>query len=112
MAPAAERLAAALQSVPLADAALPVVSNVTAEPVVRAEEIRALLVRQVASPVRWEASVRRMGALGVSTFVEVGPGTALSGMIRKILPVATFHVEDARTLEDTLRDMGTPAPRG
>lgn len=102
MQPAAERLATVLQDVPLADAALPVISNVTAEPVRRAEEIRALLVRQVASPVRWEASVRRMAALGASAFVEVGPGTSLSGLIRKIVPGTVLHVEDVHTLEEAL----------
>jgi [acyl-carrier-protein] S-malonyltransferase len=103
MVPAAERLAAVLERVPLADAAPPVVSNVTAEPVRPAEEIRRLLVRQVAAPVRWEASVRRMVAMGVSVFVEVGPGTSLSGLIKKTVAATVLHVEDVPTLEQTLQ---------
>ena len=68
------------------DADPPVVSNVTAEPVRDAEEIRALLARQVHSPVEWVRSVRRMAAEGVDTFVECGPGGALTGMVRRIVP--------------------------
>jgi [acyl-carrier-protein] S-malonyltransferase len=103
MAPAAERLAAALERVTLREAALPVIANVTAEPVRRPEEIRRLLIQQVASPVRWEASTRRMAALGASMFVEVGPGTTLSGLIRKTVASPVTHVEDAKSLEQTLQ---------
>jgi len=106
MVPAAERLAAALERVVLADAALPVISNVTAEPVRPAAEIRRLLVRQVTAPVRWEESVRHMTAMGVSVFIEVGPGTSLSGLIKKIVPATGLHVEDVPTLEQTLRSLG------
>ncbi len=107
MAPAAERLAAALERVRMADAAVPVVSNVTAEPVRSAEEIRRLLVRQVVSPVRWEESVRRLAAMGVSTCVEAGPGTTLSGLIKKTVPLAVLHTEDVASLERTLEALGT-----
>ncbi len=107
MVPAAERLAVAVEPLPLADAALPVVSNVTAEPVQHAEEIRRLLVRQVTSPVRWEESVRRMATLGVSVFIEVGPGTSLSGLIKKIVAATVLHVEDVGSLEQALQSLGT-----
>jgi len=110
MVPAAERLAAVLERVALADAALPVISNVTAEPVRPAEEIRRLLVRQVAAPVRWEESVRHMTAMGVSVFIEVGPGTSLSGLIKKIVPATGLHVEDVPTLGQTLRSLGAQVP--
>jgi [acyl-carrier-protein] S-malonyltransferase len=83
------------------DADPPVVSNVTAEPVRDAEEIRALLARQVHSAVEWVRSVRRMAAEGVDTFVECGPGGALTGMVRRILPEArTLNVFDAATLAE------------
>lgn len=92
-------LAAAFASVQWRDADPPVVSNVTAEPVRDAEEIRALLARQVHSPVEWVRSVRRMAEEGVDTFVECGPGGALTGMVRRILPEArTLNVFDAATL--------------
>jgi [acyl-carrier-protein] S-malonyltransferase len=110
MAPAAARLAEVLQAVPIADAVVPVIANATGTPVRRAAEIRRLLVEQVASPVRWEASVRQMAAMGVTTFVEVGPGTALSGLIRKTVPASVRHVEDAPTLEETLRALDVPVP--
>jgi [acyl-carrier-protein] S-malonyltransferase len=102
MVPAAERLAAVLKGVPLRDAALPVIPNVTAEPVREAEEIRRLLIRQVAAPVQWEASMRQFARLGASMFVEVGPGTSLSGLLRKTLVAPVLHVEDVQSLQRTL----------
>lgn len=84
------------------DADPPVVSNVTAEPVRDAAEIRALLARQVHSPVEWVRSVRRMVAEGVDTFVECGPGGALTGMVRRIAPKArTLNVFDAASLAES-----------
>ena len=81
------------------DATVPVVSNVTGEPLRDAVEIRALLARQVSSPVEWVRSVRRMAADGVDVFVELGPGTALSGMVKRIVPEArTLNVADAGSL--------------
>ncbi|MDP9250652.1 MAG: ACP S-malonyltransferase [Chloroflexota bacterium] len=81
------------------DADPPMISNVTAEPVRGAAEIRALLARQVSAPVEWVASVRRMAAEGVDTFVECGPGGALAGMIRDIVPKAmVLTVSDPATL--------------
>lgn len=103
MAPAAERLAAELERVPLRDARIPVFSNVTGTPVRGAAEIRELLVRQVASPVYWEDSVRRMIAEGADRFVEVGPGTVLSGFLKKIEPGAKMgNVQDLSSLESLL----------
>jgi [acyl-carrier-protein] S-malonyltransferase len=96
------------------DADPPVVSNATAEPVRDAEEIRALLARQVHSPVEWVRSVRRMAAEGVDTFVECGPGGALSGMVRRIVPGArTLSVFDSATLAeaaDALAAAGVGVP--
>ena len=104
MRPAADRLAEVLARVPLQRARIPVISNVTAQPVQDAEEVRRLLIRQVASPVRWEESVRIMAFAGATMFVEVGPGTSLSGLIRKTVPQATVaHAEDRASLEETLR---------
>lgn len=107
MRPAAERLAAVLESIRLGDAAIPVVSNVTSQPVAAGAEIRGLLVAQVATAVRWEESVRTMAAAGAQTFVEVGPGTSLSSMIRKTIAGARIlHVEDRASLDDTVRQLG------
>ncbi|HET7517660.1 MAG TPA: ACP S-malonyltransferase [Actinomycetes bacterium] len=83
MAPAVETFQPHLASAPLRDPSIPVVANATAEPVTDAEELRELLARQLTGRVRWTESVRRMAALGVDTFVEVGPGTVLSGLIKR-----------------------------
>lgn len=106
MQPAADQLASVLEPIPFRDATIRVVANVTAEPVISGATLRRLLVEQVATAVRWEESVRTMAAAGVRTFVEVGPGTSLSGMIRKTVPDArTCHVDDRASLEDTLREL-------
>ncbi|MEQ1896178.1 MAG: ACP S-malonyltransferase [Vicinamibacterales bacterium] len=89
MQPAADRLAPELRAVAAVQPAVPVVANVDAEPRADAASAIDALVRQVVAPVRWEAVVRRLAALGVTTFIEVGPGTVLSGLIRKIIPGAT-----------------------
>ena len=92
-------LARALEAADWHDAEPPVVSNVTAEPVRDAADIRDLLERQVTSPVEWVRSVRRMAAEGVDTFVECGPGNALTGMVRRIVPEArTLNVSDPASL--------------
>ncbi len=111
MRPAAQRLAKALADVPIREARIPVVSNVTAQPVQVPGEIRRLLIEQVSSPVRWDESVTAMARAGVRTFVEVGPGTALSGLIRKTVPAARVaHVDDPVSLEETVRGL-EPAVR-
>lgn len=84
MKPASERLQDKLQSVTMQDAAVPVIANVTAKPVTSADEIRSLLVEQVYSPVLWEDSVRYLIEQGVDTFVEIGSGSVLAGLIKKI----------------------------
>ena len=85
MGPAAEAFWPSLAAAPLRDAAIPVVANATAEPVTAATELRELLGRQLTGPVRWTESVRKLAELGVDTFVEVGPGTVLSGLIKRTL---------------------------
>lgn len=103
MRPAATRLAETLTGVPIAPATIPVVSNVTAQPVREPGEIRRLLVEQVYSPVRWDDSVRTMRDAGITTFVEIGPGTALSGLIRKTAPaLRAIHAEDPESFRDVV----------
>ena len=110
MAPVGERLASALSEATWHDADPPMVSNVTAEPVRDATEIRSLLARQVSSPVEWARSVRRMVADGVDTFLECGPGGALTGMVRRIAPEArTLAVSDAAGVVTTIEALlGAP----
>ncbi len=107
MAEVSDALAAAFDDVAWSDAAPPVVSNVTAEPATDAERIRNLLAEQVRSPVEWVASVQRMAGEGVDTFIECGPGSALTGMVRRIVPEArTLNVSDLGTLDATVTALG------
>ncbi|GIP21377.1 ACP S-malonyltransferase [Paenibacillus sp. J22TS3] len=107
---AAERLEEKLTAVRFEDAKAPVVANVTAQPVQKAADIPALLTQQVYSPVQWEDSVRWLIEQGVDTFVEIGPGSVLAGLIKKIdkgvrvLNISTLeHVEQvAGTLKEDL----------
>lgn len=106
MAEVSDALADAFEAVHWADARVPMVSNVTGEPVTDAEMIRNLLAEQVRSPVEWVASVRAMAEAGVDTFVECGPGSALTGMVKRIAPEArTLNVSDAPSLATTVREL-------
>ncbi|SDW01237.1 [acyl-carrier-protein] S-malonyltransferase [Marininema mesophilum] len=84
MQPAAKRMEAVLQQCDIQDASVPVVANVSARPVQAADEIRHSLVKQVAAPVLWEDGIRRMIADGVDTFIEIGSGNVLTGLVRKV----------------------------
>lgn len=100
MADVADRLAEAFAAEAWRDARIPVVSNVTAEPETDAGRIRALLAEQVRSSVEWVASIQRLVREGVDEAVELGPGAALSGMVRRIAPgVRTLSVGDRAGLE-------------
>jgi [acyl-carrier-protein] S-malonyltransferase len=115
MRPAEEQLAPILRGLDTRDPALPVVANVDAQPKRTAAAAIDALVRQVSSPVRWEESVRRLIAEGVTTFVELGPGTVLAGLIKKIdRGAAVFSIEDETGLELALSAIGAdrePADR-
>ena len=100
MAPAERRLEPHLRALPAADPRVPVVANVDGRPKRGAVEGIDALVRQVSSPVQWHAVVERLASEGVTTYVEVGPGTVLSGLVKKI------H-KDAR-----ITHFGTPADLG
>jgi [acyl-carrier-protein] S-malonyltransferase len=106
MAGAKAKLEAELMKVKLASPSVPVISNVTAQPHGGAEEIRSKLVEQVTSTVRWEESMRYLLAQGFTRFIELGPGTALSGFMRRIdKGVQMFNVADATSLESTAKTL-------
>ena len=96
MKPAEQRLAPELRALTANDPRIPVVANVDAEPKRDARAAVEALIQQVSSPVRWDDVVRRLIAEGVTRFVELGPGTVLAGLIRKIdRSVTVVSVEDA-----------------
>ncbi|MHB0858511.1 MAG: ACP S-malonyltransferase [Anaerolineae bacterium] len=86
MGPAAERLAAALDETSFARPWAPVVSNVTATPLEDPADIKAALLRQLSSPVRWVESVRSMESVGVGAVLEIGPKEVVSGLVKRIAP--------------------------
>lgn len=105
--PAGEALQKELDGIDIKDPQIPVISNVEALPVRDAAHIRKLLVQQVSSPVRWEDSVRYMISQGIEVFIEVGPGKALTGFLKKISPeVRGYNVGDIKSLEATLKELG------
>jgi len=105
--PAGQALQKELEGICIKDPQIPVISNVEALPVRDAEHIRKLLVQQVSSSVRWEDSVEYMISQGVEVFIEVGPGKALNGFLKKISPkVKGYNVEDVKSLEATLKELG------
>lgn len=95
MQPAADRLQAVLEGIPVGSLRLPVVSNVDALPNTAPSRVKELLVSQVCAPVRWEESVQRMADTGVTRAIEIGPGKVLSGLVKRIAKgVETNSLED------------------
>jgi [acyl-carrier-protein] S-malonyltransferase len=104
MASAQPKLEAELARVSLVLPAVPVIANVTAQPHDGRDAIRARLVAQVTSSVRWEESMRYLIAQGFTRFIELGPGRALSGFMKRIdKTVQILNVEDLATLEATAK---------
>ena len=104
MAGAQPKLGAALASITLAVPQVPVISNVTAQPHAAPAEIQQRLVDQVTSSVRWEESMRHLLAQGFTRFIELGPGTALGGFMKRIdKSVPVLNVADVASLEATVQ---------
>jgi len=104
MASAQPKLEAELARVSLTGPIVPVIANVTAQPHGGPDAIRARLVEQVTSPVRWEESMRYLVGQGFTRFIELGPGRALSGFMKRIDKTAqVLNVEDLATLETTAK---------
>jgi [acyl-carrier-protein] S-malonyltransferase len=113
MKPAEERLAPELRALPARDPRFPVVANVDAEPKTDAAAAIDALIRQVSSPVRWEDVVKRLAVEGATTFVEMGPGSVLSGLIRKIDPSArVMSIESPQGLDKALAALSGGAEGG
>ncbi len=88
---AADYFGTFLAGIPLADPRVPVYANVTARPVTAGEDVRTLLVRQLVQPVRWVETIQRMMGEGIRSFIEVGPGKVLTGLVRRIAPDAEIR---------------------
>jgi [acyl-carrier-protein] S-malonyltransferase len=100
---ASERLAELLDTIELKNPVIPVVNNADARFLSEAEDIKLSLIRQLGSPLLWEDSIKAIRDSGIDTFVEVGPGKVLSGLIKRIVPdVKVLNVEDLKSLEKTL----------
>jgi [acyl-carrier-protein] S-malonyltransferase len=107
MAPAATRLEEVLSGVELSTPRIPVFTNVDAAPVTDGPAARRALVRQVTAPVRWMDAIEAMAAAGIHTFVEVGPGSDLSGLVRRIVKGArVLGVHLPEHVDDAARELG------
>jgi [acyl-carrier-protein] S-malonyltransferase len=106
MKPAQERLASDLANISFNDLAMPLVTNVDARAIKTGAEARDALVRQVSQPVRWLASVELLANQGVQSFIEVGPGKVLSGLVRQInRELRCLNIEDEATLRAAAQAM-------
>lgn len=106
MKPAAEKFTDVLSKLDIADAKTPVISNVTADIVTFRDEIETKLIEQLYSPVRFEESVERLIDLGVTTFIEIGPGKVLSGLVKKVnRRLTTISVSDQETIEAAIQTL-------
>ncbi|NLW07006.1 MAG: ACP S-malonyltransferase [Clostridia bacterium] len=103
MEPAARQLAEELLEIDIAAPRVPVISNVTADYLTTATAVRESLLQQMVSPVRWQESIKRLLAEGYQTFVEVGPGNILSGLIKRMgKQLNIYQVGDSSSLKKTL----------
>ncbi|MFK8793524.1 ACP S-malonyltransferase [Planococcus plakortidis] len=103
---ASQDLAKVLSDSFLLNAKIPVVTNFMAEPETNATQLQDMLIHQLYSPVLWEQSVRKMIELGVTTFVEVGPGKVLSGLVKKIdRSVTVIPVHDLESFEKAVEEL-------
>jgi [acyl-carrier-protein] S-malonyltransferase len=110
MQPAAEGLAQAIISSEVYDATIPIIGNIHATPLTEAHAIREELTEQIAAPVQWIRTIEYLADAGVTTFLEIGPGQALTGMVKRIVKgVTTLNVSSTTDIEKavgTIREMG------
>ncbi|MCW0118988.1 ACP S-malonyltransferase [Bacillus subtilis] len=100
MKPAAEKLKEVLDACDIKDADVPVISNVSADVMTEKADVKEKLIEQLYSPVRFEESINKLIAEGVTTFIEIGPGKVLSGLVKKVnRRLKTIAVSDPETIE-------------
>ena len=106
MKPAAEKLREVLDSITIKGAQVPVIANVTANEMTEAADIKEKLIQQLYSPVQWEKTVQHLIDLGVDTFIEIGPGKVLSGLVKKVSrAVTTYAVSDSDTSQQVMETL-------
>jgi len=104
---AGERLAQELEKTTISDLRIPIVNNAEAKFLQKASELRPSLIQQISSPLYWEDSIRTMTADGFDTFIEIGPGKVLSGLVKRIAREAkVLNVEDMKSMDETLSALG------
>lgn len=104
--PASERLKTELEKMCISEMEIPVYTNVNAEIVPAKEDIIPILIRQICCPVRWESIIRNMNTAGADTYIELGPGKALTGFVKRTLKgVNILHVEDLSSLDKTMKKL-------
>lgn len=110
MQPAAAGLAQAIEQTEVHDASIPIIGNMHAKPLTKAQEIREELAQQIAAPVQWTHTIEYLVGVGVTIFLEIGPGQALTGMVKRIAKgVTTLNVSSGADIEKvagTMREMG------
>jgi [acyl-carrier-protein] S-malonyltransferase len=103
---AAKGLEKALDDAGFFDPEIPVVANVTAGMIRSGDEAKSLLKKQITSPVLWADSMKKMLGSGFDTFVEVGPGRVLQGLLKRVPDVTVYGTQDAEALDRTLSELG------
>ena len=103
MKPAAEKLKKDLEKIEFRDLKAPLATNVDADFIKDGDRAKDALIRQVESPVKWQESIEEMIKEGINTFVELGPGKVLTGLVKRIdKSVRTYNIEDSKTLDNYL----------
>jgi len=101
MVPAADGLAKVIERLQFKDAAIPIIANTTGEPITSADDIKAELLKQLTTSVYWQKSIEFMIQAGITTFIEIGPGKVLSGLIRRInRDVKTINISEAQSIKN------------
>ena len=104
---AGAKLALELDKITIRDLKFPIVNNADAKFIRTAAELKPSLLKQISSSLYWEDSINRMTAEGFDTFIEIGPGKVLSGLVKRIAKDAkVLNVEDLKSMNDTLAALG------
>ena len=100
---AADRLKNDIDSLQWSDLKVPLINNVEAKALQSADEVRVSLVKQLPSSVRWQETIHTMSTMGITNFIEIGPGKVLTGLVKRIVPEAkTWNVSDKESYESVL----------